>query len=69
MKIKNKLSLWAGIIIFMALIASYFMKIKADNGGNYVIEDSLLGALIFHNPFVLGIYILIGIILLFKGIK
>jgi len=65
MKIEKRINLFlilGLIIIFLAV--SYFIKIKAESGGNYYVEDSLLGIIIFHNPLILGIYILIGICLI-----
>lgn len=66
---KNKNYFWIGILSFLFLLISYFIKINIDSGSNYVTRDSLLGILIFHNIFVLIFY---GILILFfisKGIK
>lgn len=69
MKRKKSLSKWAGITIIALLVASYFIKVSADSGANYVVEEKLLGIIIFHNPFILGLYILIAIALIIKGAK
>lgn len=57
-----------GLGIIALLIISYFIPITTDKGLNYIINDSLLGIIIFHNPFVLGLYILIGVIFIWRGI-
>ena len=69
-KIKNKLKLsfWIGLIILILLLAGYFIKINIDSGFNYELKDSLLGILIFHNPFMLGLYVLIAIVLIVNGL-
>ena len=69
MKIKRDFSLWSGIIIVILLLASFFVKIKVDSGANFVIKDSLLGILIFHNPAVFGFYILVVGWLVYQGIS
>ncbi len=69
MKLISKFRFYLGIIVFLILIASYFVKFNVDVGDNYVEADSLLGILIFHNVFVLSFYILIGCLLVFTGIK
>ena len=66
---KKKVYFWTGIIILAVIIISYFIKFQVDYGTNYAIKDSLLGMLIFHNPWILGLYILIVIFLILKGIK
>jgi len=58
---------YAGIIILAFLIVSYFTKINLDRGSNYIVKSSLLGIIIFNNPFILGIYILISLILIIKS--
>ena len=64
----NKKYFFLGILIFLVLILSYLIKFDIDAGANYNIEERLLGVIIFHNPFILGIYLLIGIILILRGI-
>jgi len=68
MQITSKKYFFFGILIFLVLIVSYFVKFDIDSGANYNIEERLLGVIIFHNPFILGIYLLIGIILILRGI-
>jgi len=59
---------WSGIIIIIIFIISYFIKFRVDSGSNFDIYDSLLGLIIFHNPFILAIYVLI-IVMIIKIIK
>ena len=68
MQMTNKKYFFLGILIFLVLILSYLIKFDIDAGANYNIEERLLGVIIFHNPFILGIYLLIGIILILRGI-
>ena len=63
MKIKTKIGM--GILLF--LLAAYYIPVNVDNGNNFIVQDSLLGIIIFHNLIVLGIYILIGLIFLILG--
>ncbi len=69
MKIKKPIMFFSGIALLILIIIGYFSKINLESGSNYYIQDSLLGIIIFHNQFILGIYILIGIILITKGIS
>ena len=64
-----KKSMAAGVIISVILISTYFIKINIEQGSNYITKSSLLGILIFYNPFVMAIYVLIIILLIAKGIK
>lgn len=66
---KRNYFLWLGAAVLLFLIISYFIKINIEQGANYIIKSSLLGVLIFNNPFVLGIYILISVIFIVKGFK
>ena len=66
---RNKNYFWIGILILLFLFTSYFIKITTEKGANYEVKSSILGLLIFHNPFILGIYILIAIILMLKNNK
>ena len=68
-KRKNTVFFWVGLLILAFLLTSYFIPIKVDSGANYMVKDSLLGIIIIHNPFILGIYILIGFIFIANGIK
>lgn len=58
-----------GISILFILIISYFVKIEADEGINFIVQDTLLGILIFHNPFILALYILGIIFLIVSGLE
>ena len=68
-KIYRKGYFFTGMSILALMILFYFIKLPSDSGDNYIIYDSLLGKLIFHNPFILGLYILIAIVLTFNGLK
>lgn len=67
MRIKRWRLFWLGIFILGLVLASYFISINAEEGANYVVRDNLLGIIIFHNPFILGLYVLIGVVLIVKG--
>ena len=69
LKIKRRGLFWTGIGILIFLLIAYFIKIRVDYGFNFITFDSLLGIIIFHNPFVLALYVLIGLILIWKGMK
>lgn len=58
-----------GISILLILIISYFVKIETDEGINFIVQDTLLGILIFHNPFILALYILGIIVLIVSGLE
>ena len=60
--------LTTGFLIILFLFVSWFIPVL-DEGSNYVIEDSLLGIIIFHNLFVLLGYILVAIIFVLLGLK
>ena len=64
---KNRAYLMAGILILIILTISYFINIDIEKGANYIVETSLLGILIFYNPFILGIYVFIAMILIAKA--
>jgi hypothetical protein len=53
----------------LILILSSLIKIRVESGLDYVINSSLLGAIIFYNPIVLVFYIVLGMILISKGLK
>tara|TARA_Y100000034_G_scaffold123127_1_gene169485 strand:- start:297 stop:506 length:210 start_codon:yes stop_codon:yes gene_type:complete len=69
MKIRNKKYFRIGVGILIFLILSYFIKIPIESGTNYLITDSLLGILIFHNLYILIIYSLIATFLIWKSLK
>ena len=65
----KKVSFWSGIAILIVLVVGYFVKVRVDSGVNFIYLDSLLGIMIFHNPFILGLYILGAVVLIVKGRK
>lgn len=69
MKIANKKIFYSGLGILIFLLISYFIRFEVDSGSNYIVEDTLLGILIFHSLFIFIIYILIGAFFVFIGIK
>jgi hypothetical protein len=69
MKIASKPRFILGILVFLILFISYFVRFEIDSGSNYAVRDSLLGIIIFHNFIVLILYALIGIFLILTGIK
>ena len=69
MKIKNIKYFGIGVGILIFLILSYFIKIPIESGTNYLITDSLLGILIFHNLYILIIYSLVAMFLIWKSLK
>ncbi|MBI3334229.1 hypothetical protein HYZ97_01975 [Candidatus Pacearchaeota archaeon] len=50
-----------GACILFLLGISYFITLPSDSGSNFVTQERLLGVLIFHNPFVLGIYLVLAL--------
>ncbi len=64
---KKAFYLVIGILILIVLALSYFININIEKEAGYIVQTTLLGILIFYNPFILGIYILIAIILIAKG--
>ncbi len=69
MKVVNKLAFFSGIFVLLILFFSYFINLNVDVGDNYIVQDTLLGIIIFHNIFILSFYLLIALTLLFVGIK
>ncbi|MEK6846884.1 MAG: hypothetical protein AABY16_01820 [Nanoarchaeota archaeon] len=69
MVLASKPKFFAGISIALILIISYFIKLNVEEGTNYQTSDTLLGILIFHNPFILLIYLSIATALIISGIK
>jgi uncharacterized membrane protein len=55
---------WVGIGLAVLFVLSYFVKIRVETGYNYMIDDSLMGVIIFHNPIIFIIYVLILIALI-----
>lgn len=69
MKVKNKKYFGIGIGILSFLILSYFIKIPIESGETYIVTDTLLGILIFHNLYILIIYSLIAIFFIYESKK
>ncbi len=51
----------AGIAWLVMLAVAFFIPLTVDAGDNYVVQDTLLGLIIFHHPLVLAAYVLIGV--------
>ena len=51
-----------GLTWLLVLGICYFVHIPIDEGANYITEDSLLGIIILHSPWILGIYIALGLL-------
>jgi uncharacterized membrane protein len=66
---RKKINLWLGIVFLALLLVSFFIKIPIESGSNYKVFSPLLGIIIFNNPIILGIYILISLILIISGLK
>lgn len=64
---RRKFYLILGIIWFIFLGFSYTISLETESGENYKIIDTLLGTIVFHNPVILGIYIIAGAFLLAIG--
>lgn len=69
MKIARKGYFWTGLAILLLSVIFYFIRFQVDSGSNYITYDSLLGVIIFHNPFLLGLIVLIIVVLIAKGFK
>ena len=69
MRFASRFKFFLGITILLILFLSYFLRFNVEIGANYVTEDTLLGLLIFHNFFVLILYLLISAWLIVSGIK
>ena len=66
---KQNLYLGIGILVLVFLLISYFVPIQIEEGSNFNVITPLLGIIIFYQIPVLGLYILIGLFLVYKGIK
>ena len=53
----------------MMMIIFYFINIPVDAGVNFNTYASILGIIIFHNPFVFGLYLLIALVCIVKGFE
>ena len=68
MKVKNPLRFYLGIILGFFLLISYFINFEIDSGSNYIVKDSLLGILIFHNFFIFAFYVFIALGLIISSL-
>lgn len=68
MKIKKPWFFWSGIIITALLGLSFFIQIETRVSYDQIEVTSLLGILIFYNPFVLTIYVLVILYLFYKSL-
>lgn len=59
--------LYSGIFILIVLFVSYFIRISNYSVDGIIRNDTLLGIIIFHNPFILGLYVLAAVALIFSG--
>lgn len=69
MKKIQKISFTLGCGGLTFLVIAYFIPILDDSGANYVVYDSLLGILIFHNVVVLWLYGVVGFALIAWGLR
>ena len=60
---------YTGIGILILLAITYLIRIPKDSGTNFVTYTKLLSILIFYNPYILAIYIIIALILIFLGLS
>ena len=63
-----KIISYVGLFWLVFLLVAFFIPITVDDGGNYIVKDSLLGIMIFHNIFILIFYAIIGLVLIYLGI-
>jgi len=63
----HKKYLLSGIVILLFLALAYFIPLELELGDNYVVEDTLLGVVVFHSPIVFLLYLTVGIVLLTIG--
>ncbi len=62
----RKILFYVGILVLVFLAISFFITVKVDQGSNFIVETPLLGVLIFYNPFILALYILIAVVLIIR---
>jgi hypothetical protein len=65
---KQKTYLILGISILLILLLTLFIKIQAPSGPGENTITPILAILIFRSPIMLGIYILIALFLIWKGL-
>jgi len=69
MKVRNKNLFWIGVGWLIFLLISYFIRFESESGSNFVTYDRLLGVLILHNVYLFASYVLIGLVLVWFGVK
>lgn len=60
---------WLGGAWLAFLALAYFIPLTTEAGDNYIVRDTLLGALIAHNLGILALFIVVGIVLLWLGLQ
>lgn len=60
---------WIGGAWLVFLLLAYFIPLTVEEGDNYVVRGTLLGALIMHNLWLLALFIAAGIALLWLGVR
>lgn len=61
---KRKTLLIAGLVWLAFLCGAYAVPVQTEAGSNSIVKDTLLGIVIFHSPFVFGLYILADAVLI-----
>ena len=69
MSIHSLWKFWIGIALLIVMAVTYFIPVSVDSGFNYLVQTPLLGVLIFHNAFILGLYILVCVTLIIWGMR
>ena len=69
MRIAHKKRFYAGFIIAIFLLISYFIKFQEESGTNYQTSDTLLGFIIFHNLIIFTAYLIVALFLIVTGWK
>lgn len=69
MKLVSKTKFFIGLFVLAFMLFSYFIKFVSESGPNYIVEDRLLGVIIFHSAFVFVLYIILACFLIFTGVK
>lgn len=68
---KKNICFIIGIAVLLIIIVSYFIPITFQrdygNGVSANVQGKLLSVLIFYNPYILSLYIIIGIVLIVYG--
>lgn len=66
----NKIAFFFGVGILFLLAVAYFIPMYySEQEGSVVseVQTRLLGEMIFYNPFVLGLYVLIAVVFIVNG--